>query len=84
MPKVRHSGPKPDIFEVTATQTQRGKKIAHAPVKDSQPSPARSRTASPSKKRALSPGELDLNNDYDDNPTDQVPKRSRMSGKVSI
>lgn len=84
MPKVRDSGPKPDIFEVTSTQTRRGKKIVHAPVKNSEPSPAPSRTASPSKKRALSPGDLDFDNDYDNNPTDQVPKRSRISGKVSI
>jgi hypothetical protein len=84
MPKIRDSGAKPDLFEVTTTQTRRGKKITHVPVKDSQPSPAPSRNASPSKKRALSPGRPEVNNDYDEFTTDQVPKRPRTSGKVSI
>ena len=84
MPRIRDSGSKPDVFEVTTTQTRRGKKITHVPVKDSQPSPAPSRNASPSKKRALSPEGLEFNDDYDDGPTNQVPKRSRTSGKVRI
>jgi hypothetical protein len=84
MPKIRDSGSKPDIFETTTTQTHQGKKITHVLVKDLQPSPAPSRNASPSKKRALSPGEPDFDNNYDDSNTYQVPKRSRMSGKVSI
>jgi hypothetical protein len=84
MPKIRDSGSKPDIFEAVTTQTRRGKKITHVAVSDSQPSPAPSRTASPSKKRALSPGVPDFNNDYEDFSTDQLPKRSRTSGKVGI
>ena len=85
MPKIRDSGSKPDIFETATTQTRRGKKITHVPVKDSQSSPAASWNVSPSKKRALSPGGPDFDDDYDDDyRTDQVPKRSRTSGKVSI
>jgi len=86
MPKIRASGSKPDIFEVTTTQTRRGKKITHVLVKDSQLSPTPSRTASPSKKRALSPGEPEFNNnDDDDSYNHQVPpKRSRTSGKVDM
>jgi hypothetical protein len=84
MTKIRDSGAKPDIFEVTTTQTRQGKKITHIPVKDSQPSPTPSRNASPSKKWALSPEQHEFNHDFDDFPTDPVPKRSRTSGKVSI
>jgi len=81
MPKIRDLGSKPNIFETATTQTQRGKKIIHVPVKDSQLSPAASCNVSPSKKWALSPGGLDFNDDY---RTDQVPKQSGMSGKVSM
>jgi hypothetical protein len=75
MPKIRDSGSKVDIFEVTTTQTQQGKKVTHVPVKDSQPSPAPSRTASSSKKRALSPGEPEFNNNDDDFYNHQVPPK---------
>jgi hypothetical protein len=85
MQKIRDSGSKPNIFETATTQTRRGKKITHVPVKDSQLSPAASRNASPSKKQALSPGGPNFNDDYyDDYRTDQVPKLSRTSGKVSM
>jgi hypothetical protein len=83
MPKIRDSGLKPDLFEVVTTQTRRGKRIKHVPVKDMQPSPAPSRSASPSKKRALSPEILEFNNEVD-YPEEQVPKRSRTAGKVRI
>jgi hypothetical protein len=82
MPKIRDTGSKSDIFEVTITQTRRGKKITQVPVKDSEQPAAPSRNASPSKKRAWSPGILDPNDDGP--PTDQIPKRSRTGGKVCI
>ena len=82
MPKIRDSGLKPNLFEVATTQTRRGKRITHVPVKDTQPSPAPSRSVSPLKKRALSPETLEFVND-DDDPREQVPKRSRTAGKVS-
>jgi hypothetical protein len=82
MPKIRDSGLKPDLFEVATTQTRRGKRITHVLVKDTQPSPASSCSVSPSKKRALSPETLEFIND-DDDPREQVPKRSRTAGKVS-
>jgi hypothetical protein len=82
MPKIRDSKPKPDLFEVTTTQTRRGKRVAHIPVKDLQPSPAPSRSTSPSKKRAWSPGVPELDNDNSE--TDKIPKRSRTVGKVRM
>ena len=83
MPKIRDSGQKPDFFEVATVQTRRGKWIAHVPVKDSQPLPSPSRSVSPSKKRAWSPGVLQ-SDDYNHSATDQMPKRSRTIGKVSL
>src|SRR6267154_1218331 len=82
MPKIRDLGPKADLFEVTTTQTRRGKRITQVPVKESHSSPPPSRSASPSKKRAWSPGMLEPNDD--NSQTDQRPKRSRTSGKVRI
>ena len=83
MPKIRDSGQKPDLFEVTTVQTRRGQRIIHAPVKDSQPLPSPSRSVSPSKKRARSPGVLESDN-YNHSATDQIPKRSRTIGKVRL
>lgn len=83
MPKIRDSGQKPDLFEVTTVQTRRGKRIAHVPVKDSEPLPSPSRSVSPSKKRARSPGILE-SDDYNNSAVDQIPKRSRTIGKVSV
>ena len=81
MPKIRDAGTKADMFEVTTTQTRRGKRIVQVPVKESQPLLSPARSMSPSKKRTWSPGVLEV--DYnDDVPTDQVPKRARTDGKV--
>jgi hypothetical protein len=82
MPKIRDTGSNSDIFEVTTTQTRRGTKIIQVPVKDAEQLATPSRSASPSKKRAWSPGILESNDDGP--PLDQVPKRSRTSGKVCI
>ena len=81
MPKIRDSKPKPDTFEVTTTQTRRGRRITQVPVNDPPPLSSPSRTGSPSKKRAWSPGVLEYD-DYDNSATDQMPKRSRTAGKV--
>jgi len=81
MPKIRDSKPKPDVFEVTTTQTRRGRRVTQVPVDDLQPLSSPSRTGSPSKKRARSPGVLEQD-DYDNSATDQMPKRSRTAGKV--
>ena len=81
MPKIKNSKSKPDLFEVMTTQTRWGKRITCVPVKDSQPSPAPSRSASPLKKWARSPGVPELN---DNSNMDQVPKHSRTVGKVHI
>jgi hypothetical protein len=81
MPKIRDSKPKHDTFEVTTTQTRRGRRITQVPVDDSQPLSSPSRTGSPSKKRAWSPGGLE-HDDYDGSTADQMPKRSRTAGKV--
>ena|ERR1700733_1472924 len=83
MPKIRDSGQKPDIFEIATTQTRRGKRVTHVPVKDSTPLPSPSRSGSPTKKRAWSPGVHEPDNDYD-SPTDPISKRSRTSGKVHM
>ncbi len=83
MPKIRDSGQKPNIFEVAVTQTRRGKRITHVPVKDPISLPSPSRTASPSKKRAWSPGAHEPDVAYD-SVADPTPKRSRTSGKVCI
>ena len=82
MPTIRDSGPKSDMHEVMIAQTRRGKRILQVPVKDSQPLPSPSRSASPSKKRVWSPGGL-AHDDYD-NSADQIPKRSRIAGKVRM
>ena len=83
MPKIRDSAQKPDILEVTTIQTRRGKRVAHVPVKDSQPLPSPSHSASPSKKRAWSPGVLPAYED-DNLATHQIPKRSKTIGKVRM
>ena len=80
MPKIRESQSQGDILEVATTQTRRGQRITHVPVKDSQPSPVASRTSSPSKKRMWSPEVMEFNDDID--PSVHVPKRSRSDGKV--
>ena len=83
MPKIRDSGPKSDTFEIATTQTRRGKRVTHVPVKDSPPSPSPSRSISlsPTKKRAWSPGAHAFNNDYDI-VMDPISKRSRTGRKV--
>lgn len=83
MPKIRDSRQKPDIFEITTTHTQQGSRVAHVPVKDSQPSPSPSHSASPSKKRAWSPGVLIADDDYNVS-TDQIPKCPKTVGKVHM
>ena len=83
MPKIRDSGPKPDIYEVVTTHTRRGKRITHAAVKDSTPLPSSSRTSSPTKKRAWSPGVQQPDIDQG-SFTDPTYKRSRTSGKVRM
>jgi len=83
MPKIRDSGQKPDLFEVTTTQTRQGKRLSHIPVKDSQLLPSTLRSTSPSKKRALSP-EVFVADDDDNVATDQTPKRSKTVGKVRM
>jgi hypothetical protein len=82
MPKIRDSASKADLFEVTTTQTRRGKRITQIPVKELHSSPTPSLSTSPSKKQAWSPGILEHNADH--SPPDQIPKRSRMSSKVRI
>ena len=83
MPKIRDSGSKPDIFEVSTVQTRRGKKLAHVLVKELVSLPVPSPTSSPSKKWTWSP-EVVENGGDDSSTVDQIPKRSRTSGKVSI
>jgi hypothetical protein len=81
MPKIRDSGQKPDMFEIVTTQTRRGKRVAHVPVKDSTPLSSPSRSVSPTKKRAWSPGVHQPDND-NDVVADPISKRSRTAGKV--
>jgi len=83
MPKIRDSGQKPDLFEIATTQTRRGKRVTHVPVKDPTPLPSPSRSSSPTKKRAWSPGVHEPDNDHG-SFTDPTPKRSRTAGKVRI
>ncbi len=83
MPKIRDPKPKANIFEVTTIHTQRGTRITQVPVKDSPPSPSPSRSISPSKKRLWSPGVVQ-NDDYETSLADQLPKRSRSTGKVCM
>ena len=83
MPKIRDSRSKPDIFEVSTVETRRGKKLAHVPVKELVSLPVPSPTSSPSKKRTWSPEVVEHGGD-DGSTTDQIPKRSRTSRKVSI
>ena len=83
MPKFKDSGSKPDLYEVMTIQTQRGKRITHAPVKDSLTLSTPSPGTSPSKKRAWS-SEVVENDNYDNITTDQILKRSRNTGKVSV
>ncbi|KIM71637.1 hypothetical protein PILCRDRAFT_16878 [Piloderma croceum F 1598] len=81
MPKIRDSGQKLDIFEIATTQTRRGKRVTHVPVKDSTPLPSPSRSVSPTKKCAWSPGVHEPDNDYEF-VTDPISKRSRTAGKT--
>ena len=83
MPKIRDSKPKADIFEVTTTQTRRGRRIIQIPVQDYEPISSPTRSASPLKKQTWSPGAFE-HDDYDNSATDQMPKRSRTFGKVHM
>ena len=64
-------------------QTQQGNRITHAPVKDSLTLSTPSPGASPSKERTWSSGVVE-NDNYDNITTDQILKRSRNTGKMSV
>ena len=71
------------MFEVTTIQTQQGKCYTHVPVKDTLPILTSSPNASPLKKQTW-PLDVVENEDYDNMTTDQTPKHSRTTGKVSM
>jgi hypothetical protein len=77
--KKTGSATKTQLFEGTSIQTRRGQKFVNVPVHTPPTPRSTSRSISPSKKRAWSPGSLQPG---EDNPTFQLPKRSRRSGKV--
>ena len=83
MPKIKDSGSKPNIFEVSTVQTRWGKKLAHVPVKELVSLPVPSPTSSPLKKQTWSP-EVVEHGGNDGSTVDQIPKHSRTSRKVSI
>ena len=81
--KTSSHGKKTRVVEAATIQTRRGPRLVNAPVESPQTPTSNSRNASPSKKRAWSPGLLQDNN-KDELPSIQLPKRSRHSGKVRI
>jgi hypothetical protein len=82
MPNIRDSGQKPDMFEISTTQTQRGKRVTHVPVKDLTPLSSPSRSVSLTKKRAWSPAGVHQPDNYYDVVADPISKCSRTAGKV--
>jgi len=81
--KTSGRGRKSRVFEAATVHTRRGEKLVNIEVQSSPTPQSLSRNASPSKKRVWSPGISQDNND-DELPSMQPPKRSRKSGKVVI
>lgn len=78
--QVSQLGNKTQYFEVTMVNTRQGKRLKHAPVKEtlSIPSPS----SSPSKKHAWSPEVLDV--DDSDGAAEQILKWTRTTGKMFL